>query len=236
MFQFTFGDVGSGKTIDHVNTSLDLLKRSVKIEKKYKLGIRQIWSNFHLSSEIETKYKERFFTWHDPLEMIFIDYPKNTQIRRDFDCLWDEMAVELPSDRWKEVDPEIRRFFAQHRKRGIQIYGNTQDYMMLDINARRMATRVFQTHKIIGNRDPSSTLPKIRFIWGLIAKWELDKACIRSDDMLRKHVSLLPLWLVISRRLVNAYDTGEDIAKCRDSFKHLTRECLVCGYKKIIHV
>jgi len=246
MFSFTFGDVGSGKSLSQAKDGLWLLGRSVYIQKKYKLPLRQVLSNTHFSDSITDKYKDRLVYWHDPLEMIFTDYPLNKHIRRDFDVLWDEMAVDLPSDKWKDTDPEVRRFFAQHRKRGIQIYGNTQDYMMVDINARRMATEVWQTHKIIGNRDPSSTLPKINTFWGLILKWQLDKQCIRADDMDRRHIDILPEIIWISKKLVLAFDTSEDIYKTENMFyQHKIKMCQDPNcksglhgtrYTKIIHV
>lgn len=237
MFSFTFGDVGSGKSLAQAEIGLFLLNRSVNIQKKYKLPLREVWSNTHFSEEISKKYADRLRYWHEPLEMIFTDYPYNKKIRRDFDILWDEMAVELPSDKWKETDPEIRRLFAQHRKRGIQIYGNTQDYMMVDINARRMATEVWQTHKICGNRDPSSTLPPLNFYWGMIFKWQLDKQCIRADDMDRKHVDLLPDIIFITKKLVQAFDTTEDVnQKEKTVLWHKERTCPICHKIKIEHL
>ena len=239
MFQFTFGDIGSGKSLSQADLVLGLLARSVKIQKKYKKPIREIWCNFHLSKSIQEKYDDRLRYWQTPQEMIFTDYPKKHMIRRDFDVVWDEMAVELPSDKWKDTDPAIRRFFAQHRKRGIQIFGNTQDYMMLDINARRMATSVFETQKLCGNRDPSSTLPDIKHIWGLVWVWELNKSLIRDTGKEKQRMSLLPFkWLWITRRLTTAYDTGEDISKAeRIKLLHLEYFCDTCGkIKKVEHI
>lgn len=229
MFQFTFGDVGSGKSLNQADTVIWLLERSIRIQKKYKLPLREVWCNFHMSDEINKKYKGRIFSWHDPLEMIFLDYPKNTTLRKSFDCVWDELAVELPSDKWKDTHPEIRAFFAQHRKRAIQIYGNTQDYMMVDINARRMATKVFESFKIIGSPDPDPTFPKIKHPWGIVAKWELDKRLIRTDAQDRVRVSMFPHITWITKKLCNAYDTTEDIRQADVELKHITKKCKVCG-------
>lgn len=237
MFEFTFGDVGSGKSLKQAETVLWLLKRSIRIEKKYQLPVREVWANFHMSEEIRNKYKDRLHYWALPQQMIFSDYPENRKIRRNFDCVWDEMAVELPSDKWKDTDPAIRRFFAQHRKRGIQLFGNTQDYMMLDINARRMATNVFRTYKVIGSRDPSPTLPPIKHVWGVIAIWELDLESIRDDATEQKRLTLFPELVFITKKLTNAYDTAEDIARSeRTKLAHVELECDKCGFKKYEHL
>lgn len=236
MFALTFGDIGSCKSLDQAQTSFGLLLQSLKFQKKYNLPKREVWCNFHLNKEIQKRFYDRLFYWRDPQQMVFTDYPQNTKIRRNFDCVWDEIAVEIPSDKWKETDPEIRRFFAQHRKRGIRIFANTQDYMMVDINARRMATDIFQVHKIFGSRDPSPTLPPLKFIWGFGVKWRLDKALLRIDDQNRRHTDLIPRFIPITRKAVNLYDTSEDIYKEPNQYlMHRERLCATCGFKKYEH-
>lgn len=236
MFSFTFGDIGSGKSLRQADTVLWLIRRSKKIEKSYKLPTREVWCNFHMAKSIMERNKDRLHYWRYPQEMIFSDYPDNKIIRRNFDCVWDEMAVELPSDRWKDTDPSIRRFFAQHRKRGVQIWGNTQDYMMLDINARRMATHVYETIKLCGSRDPSPTLPPIRLIWGIIMIWQIDKRSIREDGQKKIHVNMFPELMFITKQLTDVYDTGEDIDKsAKTKLQHIELICDKCGKIKVEH-
>ena len=235
MFQFTFGDVGSGKSLNQADTVLWLLERSVKIEKKHKLPLREVWCNFHMAEWVYKKYPGRLFFWHNPIKMIGKTFnPDGTikELRKNFDCVWDELAVELPSDKWKDTPLEVRAFFAQHRKRAIQIYGNTQDYMMVDINARRMATRVFESFKIVGSPDPDPTFPAIKHPWGIVAKWELDKRLIRADAQDRIRLSIIPRMTLITKRLCGAYDTTEDIRPAEYEIRHIEYgACPICGEK-----
>jgi len=241
MFDFTFGEPGSGKSIAQAELVLELLKRSVKIEKKYKGKVkemtfpREVWCNFHLSPNLTAKYKDRLVLWHNWEQMVFTDYPKNSIVRRNFDCIWDEIAVEIPADRWKDTDLELRRFFAQHRKRGIEIYANSQDWKMVDINARRMIHRVHETIKVLGSRDPSATLPPIQKPWGIILKWDIDKELIKESQAEKKKVGFLPGLTFISKKLVNAYDTTEDIAATERILKHSTRKCGICNFERTFH-
>lgn len=235
MFELTFGDVGSCKSLDQAKRCLELLKQSIKIQKKYKLPIREIWINAPMNQEIKEKYKDRLFYWQNPMEMIFTDYPYNKMKRRNIDVIWDEIAVELPCDGWKDTDPEIRKFFAQHRHRGIRIFANTQDYKMMDINARRMTTRIYEIRKIIGSRDPSPTLPPVKLIWGFALKWELNKQLIRRDDQIRKKETLIPDIIWISKKLVNSYDMTFDIDKKADYLIHREKICQVCGLSQVTH-
>jgi len=249
MFKFTFGNIGSGKSLAQAEEALFLMHQAQHLHKKYPhLPVREVWCNFDISEKYKKKYALHYKRWYHPLEMIFKDYAdKGTdgEVRRDFDCMWDEMAVELPSDAWKDTHPEIRRFFAQHRKRGIRIYGNTQDYMMLDINARRMATSVFRCYKIIGSRYPSATLSPIKIIWGLVLVWELDLSSIRKDDADQKKATLIPNFLWITKSLCDIYNTSEDISKgLRSKLLHVEFICDKCKnagypefkYKKIEHI
>lgn len=238
MFQFTFGDVGSGKSLRQADETIYLLNRARKFHNKYPdKPLREVWCNFTISEKYRNKYKGYYKHWDHPLEMIFKDYPENKQIRKDFDCMWDEIAVEIPSDKWKDTHPEIRRFFAQHRKRGIQIYANTQDYLMLDINARRMVTSVFKCNKIIGSRDPSATLNPIRFVWGLVFIWQLDKECIRRDDKDQRRVTLLPEFFWITKERCDLYDTTEDIKQnTKNRLLHVELECDKCGFIRQEHL
>lgn len=236
MFAFTIGDVGSGKSIDGARKVIWCLDRSKHVQKKYKLPQRKQLCNFHISDEWHKKFPNQIIYWHNPMEMIFEDYPYCKIVRRDFDCHWDEIAAEIPSDKWKDTHLEIRRFFAQHRKRGIEIFANTQNYMMLDVNARRMATEVYEVKKFIGSRDISATLPPVKNPWGLIVKWKIDKKSIENDNINYKKDEIIPKLFLIKRELVDFYDTTEDISMSGvEDLKHFEKHCRVCGKTKVVH-
>lgn len=154
---------------------------------------------------------------------------------KDFDLFIDEVANYFPSDKWKDTHHEVRRMFAQHRKRGMEIFGNTQDYRMVDINYRRMLSRVFQLYKVIGSPSPSATKPAVKFPWGIIAIFELDPETL-EDDKEKERVGF-PSFFLITKKLTSLYDTTEDIKPApAPAFHHIERECLHCGFKKQIHI
>lgn len=225
MFVLTIGKPGQGKSLDNADTLLWLLWRNKRIEKKY--GMRRlVLINFHVSDKILSKYKDFIRYWNDPMQLVKM---------RDCDIVWDEISVALPSDKWKDTPPAVRHMLAQHRKRGIEIHANTQDFRMLDINARRMIHRVFLVKKVLGSRDISATKPKLRYIWGLILKFELDPMSL-EDGAVRKIISWFPSIILISRSLVSVYDTTEDIKPPPEAaLVHFTRKCYTCGYVKEGH-
>lgn len=225
-FQLAIGRPGQGKSMYNAKLTIELLDRAVKIQKKMKV-VRKVAINFHLSAEMMEKYKEYIIYWTDPMELIEL---------KDYDLVIDEIANYFPSDKWKDTHFEVRRMFAQHRKRGMEIYCNTQDYRMVDINCRRMLSRVYQLWKVVGNRSPSPTLPKIRWVWGLIIIRELDPEKL-EDDGEKEVITTIPDFMLITRKLVNLYDTREDIKSAPPpKFHHVRRDCDTCEFVKFIHI
>jgi len=219
-FSLAIGRPGMGKSMYDAEIVMKLLKRAEKIRKKLKV-IRKIAINFHLRKDLMEKYADYILYWQDPTELTGM---------RDFDLVIDEISSFFPSDKWKDTPLDVRRMFAQHRKRGMEIFANTQSYKMLDINCRRMLSRVYELTKLVGSRSPSATLPKIKYIWGLIAMIELDPTSL-EDDAQKKRITILPDFLVISKRKADLFDTTEDI-KPYDP-PHV-RRCK-CGQTQIIH-
>jgi len=235
MFQYTFGDIGSGKSLTLAKKIISCLRESIKIEKKYHMPIREIWVNIPIREDIMKKYQDRLHYWENPFEMIFKDYPYNRILRRDFDCFIDELAGYLAADKWRECPEQIRKFFARHRKRGIRIFGNTQDYMMLDINARRMATEVYKVRKLIGSPDPSPTLPPIKHIWGIIITRQVDKRSV-EQDVLKAEAVGWPEITWIGRDLTDFYDMTREVIDMEEpELVHKMRRCKICGQEHIYH-
>jgi len=161
---------------------------------------------------------------------------------RDCDVFIDEIAAMVPADGWKDTPLETRRFFAQHRKRGIEIYANTQNYAMVDINAREMMSHVYHATKLIGSRDISATKPPPKYIWGIILILEVRefRTTARGDD---RQYDGFPTLMLIDRDLVEVYDTTEDIKGAGYApFRHVLRKCenhgLLdgCDFTKIAHI
>jgi len=140
------------------------------------------------------------------------------------DILWDEIATELDSRNFANLTVELKRFLSQYRKRGVDIYANTQDFSMIDARARLMITRVKTLRKLIGSRDISTTKPPPRFIWGIILIREVEN--FRETDPEKKKYSLIPSIMLITKDLVSMYDTQQDIPLGRPApLKHIELCC-----------
>ncbi len=162
--------------------------------------VRPIYSNIKFSRKFEEEAGEFLRYWSDVDEITKL---------KDCDLLWDEVATELDSRNFANLSEELKRFLSQYRKRGVDIYANTQDFSMIDMRARLMVTRVASLRKVIGSPDPSPTKPPIKRIWGLVLIREVEEILV--DDTHNKKYSLIPGMFFIDREDVEIYDTRQDI-------------------------
>jgi len=150
------------------------------------------------------------------------------------DIVIDEIANYLPADGWATTPRWLRKTFAQYRHRGLRIFANTQDYMAVDINFRRMVKVAYKVTKVFGSRDLSATLPDPRWIWGVIMKLQFDPDAIEGQgvhsDTLQNEAKILwfhvPIFFSIKPRLVDMYDTTQDIPEYMpNTLEELVMKC-----------
>jgi len=203
-FEITEGAPGQGKSL----YTARLTKRLVQRNKKWyaKTGVRRVvYSNLRYSESFEEfagyHTSEPFVSyWSDSSELVKL---------HDVDVVWDEIATELDSRNFAELSTEMKRFLSQYRKRGIDIYANTQDFSMIDRRARLMISGVATLTKLIGSRDISTTKPNPKHIWGLVMIRQVVN--YREDNPEKKKYEILPTFMIIERSLVDLYDTRQDI-------------------------
>jgi len=199
-FEITEGAPGQGKSLYTARTALRILKRNQRWEEQGNPR-RQIWSNLKFSEDFEKEFDGYISYWSDSSQLVKL---------RDCDIIWDEIATELDARNWPNLSIEMKRFLSQYRKRGIDIYANTQDFSMIDQRARLMISNVRTLSKIIGSRDLSTTKPVPKYIWGICMIRDVQN--FRETDPEKKKYDLIPSFILISRDLVSIYDTRQDIA------------------------
>jgi len=238
MISIYTGKPGAGKSLKLADTLLEILNRNSKWFEKCKKeweskgGVppekRLVYSNLKIKGEIEEFYKEYIRYWEDPRELTKF---------KDADVFWDEIATHLDSTRWKECSLELKRWLQQHRKFGIEIYGTTQDFAMIDIAMRRLTSDVQILYKICGSRDPSPTTPPIKKIWGLIMIREAQPETYAVDKMENNaKILAMPSFMFLTRERVETFDTRQEIrAGKQPMLEHIARFCPICNHEKISH-
>jgi len=233
-FEITEGAPGQGKSIYTASMVRYLVLRNKKWHEKFPANpIRKVGSNLRLSETFEKEAGEYLFYWTDTQEITKM---------HDCDIVWDEIATELDARNFANLTVELKRFLSQYRKRGVDIYANTQDFSMIDARARLMITRVRTLTKIIGSPDISTTKPKPKYIWGLIMMRDVTNW--KETDPEKKKYEMIPSFMLIDKDKVSLYDTRQDIPMGKPApLKHIELCCEYYGQKghacekhtKIIH-
>lgn len=213
-FEITEGAPGQGKSLYTARLARKILSRNVKWHRAGNPQ-RKLWSNLKFSEEFELEFYGYIEYWTDSSMLVKL---------RDCDIIWDEIATELDARNWTNLSIEMKRFLSQYRKRGIDIYGNTQDFSMIDARARLMISNVRTLTKIIGSRDISTTKPNPKYIWGLCLI--RDVINFKETEPDKKKFELIPSFLFIEKKLVDTYDTRQDIALGKPPpLRHEVRYC-----------
>ena len=203
VFEIVEGKPGQGKSLYLAKKARDLVKRN----KKYygRTGeIRYIYSNAKFSPEFE-----EFSIVHGKRLIRYWSNLSDVLRLRNVDLLWDEIAVEMDTRNFKDLPAEARRFLSLYRRRGIDIYANTQDFSMVDIRCRLMTTHLYRMIKVIGSPDPSPTKPPVKTIWGFVVMREVLN--ISASDPHEKDLGMPSRVFCIRREDVELYDTHEEI-------------------------
>lgn len=231
---------GSGKSYKLGQTCVDILYRNRKYYEKH--GKRRLLhTNLKLSNEIEQEFgiyqpKTGMFE-----ESGFIKYwteLKQLTPLRDCDVIIDEVATYFDARLWETLSLEMRRWLAQHRKFGIEIYGTAQDFAQVDKAFRRLTSDLLYLTKLIGSRDISATKPPPKYIWGLSMVRELDP--VVYDEQKSKFASSgIPKFMWISRAGTQVFDTRAEVKLSSAlPLKHIEKECENdnCSFRKTVHV
>jgi len=246
MIQIFSGLPGAGKSLKMADTLVEVLYRNknwyAKETKRFQQfpdqfvpdgeilpvapTMRKVYSNLRVNKEVELEFRGFIEYWGDPAQLISL---------RDCDVFWDEIATHLDSTQWANMSLEIKRWLQQHRKFGIEIYGTTQDFAMIDKSMRRMTSGLMHLTKIIGSRDKSATSPKIKYVWGISFGKTLDPTTYEEDN---KSSRGLPTFIWINKRSVELFDTTQEIKQgLYPPLNHIDRQCATpgCNFHRITH-
>lgn len=225
---------GSGKSYKLGKTVVDVLYRNRKYHQKRletdPLAEKRIlWTNLKLSDEVEKEFEGYVKYWTDLRQLTPL---------RDVDVVIDEVATYFDARLWETLSLEMRRWLAQHRKFGIEIYGTSQDFAQVDKAFRRLTSDLLYLTKIAGSRDISATRAAPRWIWGIVLVRELDPT--KYDEQKSKfEASGLPKFMIITRKGTQMFDTRAEVKLSSAlPLKHIEKECEDpnCAFKKTIHV
>lgn len=242
MINIATGLPGASKSYITAETSVELVHRNRRWFKRTGI-VRPVVSNLVLSPEftelansvidveldgkiVSSEGQEFLKYWEDPEELPHL---------KNCDVIWEEMGAHVDSRSWEQLPLSLRRWLQQHRHRGVNIWGNCQDFADIDIAVRRLVQNLVYLTKLAGSRDPSPTTPPLRWIWGIVAKVQLDPRNYQEDKKLSSGV--FAGFTFITRKGVELYSMHNDIRPGKyPPLQHRERTCADCGHRKIIHI
>lgn len=242
---------GSGKSYKLGRTVIDLLyrnrkmyERKVNAYKKNELARvknpdilslqepfkRILYTNLKLSEAVELEFDGYIKYWQDLRQLTPL---------KDVDVVIDEVGTYFDARLWETLSLEMRRWLAQHRKFGIEIYGTAQDFAQVDKAFRRLTSDLLYLTKLVGSGELSPTKPEIRFVWGIVLVKHLNPQQYNEEKSKFDSSSGLPSFMLITRQGVSVFDTRAEVKMSSAlPLKHLEKACELpeCSFHKVVHV
>lgn len=232
---------GSGKSLKLADTLVNILFRNRRIYeknvKRYEQGLideippkRMLWTNLQFTSKVNEEFYDYIKYWTDLKQLVVL---------RDCDVAIDEIATYFDARLWETLSLEMRRWLAQHRKFGIEIYGTAQDFAQTDKAFRRLTSNLFLLKKLIGSADISPTRPAPKYIWGLVVVRELDPTTYDEQKSKFAKNGFFPSFMAITRAATEVFDTRAEVRMSHAlPLKHLEKACELpnCKFHKTVHV
>jgi len=194
---------------------------------------RPIHSNMHFSEHFEKVAAEKRIPieyWRHRHELIKFE---------ECDIICDEVANYWNSRMWQDMSTDELQWLSQGAKRGIEFYGASQDFAMVDKVFRRLTNRLFFIYKVIGSARPSATKPPVKRVWGICLVFEMDPRLYKEDEAVIQRKSMIPDWFTIQKKYCDLFDTNERIKRSETvPYRHVYRHCddPDCKFEKVTHV
>lgn len=225
------GEPGQGKTYFMSEKLLDLIARNKRWFKKgLTQDLRPIATNMIISDWVKKIYPNIHY-WEDLEELVQL---------KGADILFDDMSNYLDAQRWTDTPLVVKRWLRYHEHYGVEIYGNAQDFLTIDISVRRLTTQLYSVYKIIGSSRPGENKPPVKYIWGILLCREVDLKGLKNNpnvDETNLAYRGLPRFEWISKKVCSVFDTTQDFSSMKwPNLHHIVRECLTCGKEVIKHV
>lgn len=248
---FTVARPGRGKSVDNARITRALLfgEYPARRRKYPELKERYILNNNELALDLKKRLQkpEDFIFYRSGYDLKFC-HRKNCWIKddeefgghpiHDCDVFIDEIANFCPAENWATTPLWMRDIFSQHRKLGLRIFANSQDYNGVDINFRRMVKHAYFVDIMFKSRDLSASLPPPRWIHGLVVKREIPVEQLEelgaTSERLEEKLSMWGWpadWYFLTRRLVSSFDSYYRVPRWRSVLMEEIIQTCVRGEK-----
>jgi len=218
---------------------VDYLKKygQIKFQEKYKREVPRK-RPIAIKAAMSKKFDE--FASEMGVEIIYFTHKHELILLGECDVIVDEVASLWNARAWQEMSMEETDWINQAAKSGVEIYGASLDFAMVDKQFRMLTNRLFYVKKtIFASARPAATRPPIKRIWGLCLYWEMDPKKYDEAKAEFEREQTIPSWFTIQRKYCELYDTNRKIPRSETMpFRHIARRCgdPDCTFHKVTHV
>lgn len=242
----------SGKSLKLAMKAIDLVERNAKwfqrqqkdyvelgaeeFERKYSYAMpkaRAIASNMPFSQKFLDFAQELGVPiqyWHHKYELIKLE---------DVDVICDEVANYWNSRMWQDMTTDELQWLSQGAKRGIEFYGASQDFAMVDKGFRRLCNELFYIKKLTGSPRPTPTRPPVKRIWGICLYWAMDPMSYDEETAKFQREQTIPGFFYIEKKYCELFDTNAKVIRSELLPKrHVVQKCELpnCEFHKVVHI
>ena len=154
------------------------------------------------------------------------------------DIFIDELIKYFPASGTGSLSTEQLHFITQGAKSGINVYASSQDFSQVHKQFRLLTNKVFVITKIIGNRRPMKTSPRVRYIWGLCFLREVSPTSFKGDSVTMESKGL-PSFFFIEKVDTQRFDTSFKIPLTTLPVKKVRKQVEFCdedGFTRVKYV
>ena len=244
-FEIWSGKTGAGKSVMLARKFRKLLHRNYRWYKKTG-KVRLIYSNTPFNFKVLPDWAPFFVRYFEDLNDYVLCSPDTYEINLDnidqykkrvidttgIDIIYDELSIEFDSRNWQNMDKNKNKWVKQHRKLELEIYANTQDFNMVDINIRRVTDNLYWLTKIpfpFSSPDPSATKPDFPVAYAFVFQFKIKAKGYEEDKPIQEiAVSKVPRPFLFRPFDIAVYDTRYVVEptyiKYVDKYKKIDRE------------
>jgi len=132
----------------------------------------------------------------------------------DADIFIGELLKFFPQRGSDPLPFEVLDFITQSAKRGVFIYGASQDFSQVHKQYRLLVNEVYIVTKIIGSPRPFPSRPPVKRIWGIIMARAVDPDSFKGDNSSMKELDTvwrIPQFYLIQRKICELFDTSYSV-------------------------
>jgi len=132
----------------------------------------------------------------------------------DADIFIGELLKFFPQRGSDPLPFEVLDFITQSAKRGVFIYGASQDFSQVHKQYRLLVNEVYIVTKLIGSPRPFPSRPPVKRIWGVIMARQVDPDSFKGDNTTMQELETtfrIPTFYLIQRSICEMFDTSYSV-------------------------